>query len=78
VASLSHPAESEATMLRFKSGQRRILVDKVPDVANLVVGALFVGQVLTDRPFSIVLALFGITAWAALMGFALTVAGFEE
>ena len=46
-------------MLRLKREQRQVLVDKVPDVANLVIGALFLGQFLSDRPFSPVLALFG-------------------
>ena len=51
-----------------------MLVDKLPDAANLVVGALFVGQFLGDRPFSLDLALSGIAVWVALMGFALVVA----
>ena len=62
------------TMLRWNVGQRRVLVDKLPDAANLVVGALFVGQFLGDRPFSLDLALSGIAVWVALMGFALVVA----
>lgn len=61
-------------MLRWNAEQRHVLVDKLPDAANLVVGALFVAQFLGDRPFSLALALSGIAAWAALMGFALNVA----
>ena len=64
-------------MLKLKALQRQMLVDKLPDVANLVVGALFLGQFLSDRPFSQILALFGVAAWMALMGFALTIAGTE-
>jgi hypothetical protein len=62
------------TMLRWNARQRQVLVDKLPDVANLVVGALFVGQFLSDRPFSLALALSGIAGWAVLMGFALVMA----
>ena len=62
------------TMLRWNVGQRRVLVDKLPDAANLVVGALFVGQFLGGRPFSLTLALSGIAVWVVLMGFALVVA----
>ena len=65
-------------MLRLKAAQRLMLVDKVPDFANLVIGALFLGQFLSDRPFSLVLALFGVAAWTALTGFALAVAGIED
>jgi hypothetical protein len=55
-----------------------MLVDKVPDFANLVIGALFLGQFLGDGPFSLALALFGIAAWVVITGFALTVAGIED
>ena len=65
-------------MLRLKTGQRQMLVDKFPDVANLVVAALFLGQFLSERPFSLILALFGIAAWTVLTGFALIVAGVED
>ena len=65
-------------MLRLNAGQRQMLVDKVPDSANLVIGALFLGQFLSDRPFSLALALFGIAAWTVLTGFALAVAGMED
>jgi hypothetical protein len=70
--------ESEETMLRLKRKQRQVLVDKVPDVANLVVGALFLGQFLSERPFSLMLALSGIAGWAVLIGLTLMAAGFEE
>ena len=58
-------------MLSLSDGQRQLLVDKLPDVANLAIGALFFGQFLSDRPFSIALALFGTGAWMALMSLAI-------
>jgi hypothetical protein len=65
-------------MLRLKAGQRQMLVDKLPDAANLVAGALFIGQFLSDRPFSPVLAVFGMAVWVALLGLAMAVAGIED
>ena len=65
-------------MLRLNAGQRQMLVDKVPDFANLVIGALFLGQFLGDGPFSLALAVFGVAAWTVLTGFALAVAGMED
>jgi hypothetical protein len=57
----------DATMLSLDEGRRQMLADKLPDAANLAIGALFFGQFLSDRPFSTALALFGSGAWLALM-----------
>lgn len=48
--------------------QRRMLMDKLPDAANLALGGLVFGQFLADRPFSIALAIVGMTTWAGLLG----------
>ena len=48
-------------MLRLNRKQREVLIDKLPDVANLVAASTFFGQFLADRPFSTWLALGGIT-----------------
>ena len=61
-----------------KVAQRHMLAEKVPDLANLVIGALFLGQFFSDRPFSLVLVLSGLAAWTALIGFALSMAGIED
>ena len=47
-------------MLRLNRAQRAVLVDKVPDVANLAIGALSFGQFLGERPFSFMRALCGV------------------
>jgi len=47
-------------MLRLNRRQREVLIEKMPDVANLVVASTFLGQMRTDRPFSIRLAIAGI------------------
>ena len=44
-----------------------MLVDKLPDVANLAIGALSFGQFLGDRPFSFMRALCGVGMWMILM-----------
>jgi hypothetical protein len=54
-----------------------MLADKLPDAANLSAGALFFGQFLSDRPFSLMLALFVIVSWFALFSWALVLAGEE-
>ena len=49
-------------------------MDKVPDFANLAVGALLFGQFLGDRPFSLSLALCGLGSWAVLFAWAVVLA----
>jgi hypothetical protein len=61
----------EMTMVRFSQKQRAMLLDKLADAANLALGALVFGQFLGDRPFSFGVAAFGLTAWFALLGWAL-------
>ena len=65
-------------MLVLKNEQRELLADKLPDAGNLAVGALFFGQFLSDRPFSIVLALCGVCAWVALVAEAVILAAGRE
>jgi hypothetical protein len=62
------------TMLLFDDGQRALLADKLPDAANLAAGALFFGQFLSDRPFSLGMAIAGIASWAALVSWGLVLA----
>ena len=56
----------EATMLRLKRQQRDILADKLPDAANLALGALVFGQFLSPA-FSTTLGLVGLAVWIAFM-----------
>ena len=53
-------------MLRLNRRQREVLIEKMPDVANLVAASTFLGQLLTDRPFSARLAIAGFGAWTLL------------
>jgi hypothetical protein len=65
-------------MLVLKDKQRELLANKLPDAGNLAVGALFFGQFLSDRPFSIVIALCGIGAWIAMVTEAVILAAGRE
>ena len=61
-------------MLEWNKEQRRVLIDKLADAANVAAGGLLFGQFLSDRPFSTVTALCGIGAWVLLMGWSLHLA----
>ena len=62
-------------MLRLSDPQRAVLVQVVPAVANLAVGALLFGQFLRDEPFSVSQASGGIVFWLAAIGVTLWLAG---
>ncbi len=57
-------------MLRLNSGQRTLLAEKLCDAGNLVAGALLVGQLVGDRPFSVILGFSGLVAWGTILAFA--------
>jgi hypothetical protein len=64
-------------MIGLKRAQRTMLVDKLPDLANLSVGALVFGQFLGSA-FSSIVALAGIAVWAVFIGCAWILAAGEE
>ena len=47
--------------------QRRTLADKLPDMANVAVGALVFGQFLGNRPFSPAVAISGAALWIVVI-----------
>jgi hypothetical protein len=57
-------------MLGLTQGQRILLAEKLCDAANLVAGALLVGQLVGDQPFSVILGLSGLLPWVAILAFA--------
>jgi hypothetical protein len=61
-------------MLQLSEAQRRVVIDKVPDMANVTAGAMVFGQFLADRPFSLMLAAAGISAWLTLAAWTLYLA----
>ena len=61
-------------MLRLSQRQRSILVDKVPDTANLAIAGLVFGQFVGGQVFSIATALVGFATWVALLGWTMFLA----
>jgi len=65
-------------MVELTNGQRALLADKLPDIANVAAGALVFGQSLSDRTFSLPLAAAGVALWAFLFGCAVVLARKEQ
>lgn len=53
-------------MLKLSRWQRTILVDKVPDTANLAMAGLVFGQFVGGQTFSVGVAVVGFGTWLAL------------
>ncbi len=66
------------TMLRLKRAQRAVVVDKIPDFANVAAAALVFGQAFSDQAFSGWLAVLGLTIWIVVMTLAVVVAAEES
>ncbi len=62
-------------MVGLTPEQRQMLIDKLPDAANLALGALVFGQFLGDEPFSLVKAAGGLAGWFVLLGCAFALGG---
>jgi len=61
-------------MVRLGERRRETLIEKTPDMANAVAVSTFLSQFLTERPFSIELAMAGVGVWLALWMFTLALA----
>jgi hypothetical protein len=66
-----------STMVEFTNEQRQMLIDKLPDAANVAAGALLFGQFLSERPYSIPLAGAGLAIWLTLVGLSFLLGGKE-
>jgi hypothetical protein len=64
-------------MLRLKPKQRTVIVEKLPDLANIIAGVLVIGQFVGERPASLWLVVAGLAIWAGLALVTLIVAGEE-
>ena len=62
-------------MIRLKPRQRTALGETLRELANLVAGALVLGQFVGERRLSIWSVLAGIAAWFVLVGLVLLLAG---
>jgi len=62
-------------MLRLTVRQRGLLIEKLPDLANLAMAGLVFGQFLGAQEFSVATGLGGLSLWILGMGLALLAAG---
>lgn len=62
-------------MLRFKPRQRAVIVEKLPDLANIIAGVFVIGQFVGDEPASLWLIAAGLAMWISLAVLTLVVAG---
>lgn len=65
-------------MLGLRPGQRTLMADHVPELANFAAGSLLFGQLLSEEPYSLKVALVGFVSYAVLMGLALFFATGEQ
>jgi len=65
-------------MLKLKPAQRVVVVETFRDAANVAAGALVFGQALSERNYSLALALLGISTWAVLFSLAIAFARQED
>jgi hypothetical protein len=65
-------------MLELNSRQRSVLAEKLPDAANVAVGALVFGQFLGERPFSLLRAFGGVVVWVLFMALAILAGGGKD
>ena len=61
-------------MVGLRPAYRRVLVAHLPELANIAIGSLLFGQFLSDRPYSVTLAIVGTAAWFALIALTFLVA----
>lgn len=52
----------------MRKEQRKFLADKLAGSANIILGALVIGQFITDRRFEVWLFLSGLIAYVGLLG----------
>jgi hypothetical protein len=65
-------------MLLLKPRQRAIMVEKLPDFANIGAGVLVFGEFVGEGRLSIFSALAGAGLWLVLFGWAVLLAGDES
>lgn len=67
-------AAAVKTMLRLKPAQRGVVVDKLPDMASIVAGAIVIGFAIGDPRASWPLLMAGLGLWAGALVFVLSIA----
>ncbi|HEY3092744.1 MAG TPA: hypothetical protein VGJ52_06595 [Vicinamibacterales bacterium] len=72
---VTHTEWRAMTMLDLTPEQRQLLFDKLPDAANVLLGALVVGPFLGNGPFSVMRVLAGLALWLFAFGLCLFLGG---
>jgi len=62
-----------ATMLRLNSGQREVIADKVPDMANIIAAAIVIGFLVGQPGVSRLIVSAGIGFWIVAVLFVLMI-----
>ena len=65
-------------MLRLKPRQRAVIVEKLPDLANIIAGVFVVGQFVGEEPASVWRVTMDVAIWIGLSGVALLIAREES
>lgn len=65
-------------MLRLNPRQRAVIVEKLPDLANLAAGILVLGQFVGEELASVWRMVVGAALWTGLAGITLVIAGGES
>ena len=65
-------------MLRLKPRQRAVIVEKLPDLANLAAGVLVRGQFVGEEPAAVWRIVVGAALWTGLAAITLLIAGGES
>ena len=60
-------------MLRLTARQRAVLADKVPNVANIILGALAIGRFVGAPGMSWRTLALGLAVWGSVLGFAVVI-----
>ena len=65
----------KTTMVGLTPEQRALVADKLGDVGNLAAAGLVFAQFVSDRPFSLGVALSGVFVWLVVIASAVAVKG---
>ena len=63
------------TMVGLTPDQRALVADKLGDIGNLAAAGLVIAQFVSDRPFSLRVALSGVLVWLVVIVSAVAVKG---
>ena len=72
-----YPPDDRA-MVRLKAEQRRVIVDKVPDLADIGADVFIFWQFVGQQPASFRLFVLGVLIWVGVMAVSVVIAGGKQ